>query len=127
MKQREYTEKQKLVLDVIAKLCPYIDKSYVKKEYINMLKKEYGIEPPYLTLREHVEYACCGAYHTFHFTLNDKQISINDWYDMLTDELCALYPLTNRFYVVEDKMKDNGGNCENYHCDHYLTLEPKED
>ena len=28
---------------------------------------------------------------------------------------------------AEDNSKSQGSNCENYHCDHYLTLEPKED
>ncbi len=127
MKQREYTEKQKLVLEVITRLTPCINKNHASEKYINILKEEYGIEPPYLTLREYVYRNGCGAYHTFHFTLNDKELSIDGWWEMLTDELCVLFPLTNQFYVVEDKRKDNGGNCENYHCDHYLTLEPKED
>ena len=126
MKQREYTEKQKLVLEIIEKLFPCSRDRRIE-ERINKVKREYGIEPPYLTLREYVEQNGCGAYHTFHFTLNGKKISIDGWWNMLTDELCSLFPLTAQFYVVEDKREDNGGDCENYHCDHYLQLEPKED
>ena len=29
--------------------------------------------------------------------------------------------------VTKDETKDNGGDATSYHCDHYLTLEPKED
>lgn len=127
MKQRQYTEKQKIVMEIIARLNPCMHKNSNTKELIDAIKKEYGIEPPYLTLRDYVSQNGCGAYHTFHFTLNDKKISISGWWEMLTDELCVLFPLTAQFYVVEDERKDNGGDCENYSCDHYLKLEPKED
>ena len=97
------------------------------KGLIEQIKKDYNIKEPYLTLREYINSKCCGAYHTFHFTLKNVNVSIDTIGDMLTDELCSLYPLTNNFYVLEDETESNDGNCENYHCDHYLKLEPKED
>ena len=127
MKQRKYTELQKEIMKVIARLGRYLDNSKYGKEEIEQIKKDYGIEEPYLTLRQYIRKNCHGAYHTFHFTLNNKKISINTIGDMLTDEWCSLYPLTEKFYVVADNSKSQGGNCENYHCDHYLTLAPKED
>ena len=126
MKQREYTELQKEITKVLGRLDRFV-KDMRGKEEITQIKKDYDIQPPYLTLREYIASNSCGAYHTFHFTLKDKKISIDNLGWLLTDELCVLYPLTKEFYVVRDKTKDNGGNCENYHCDHYLTLEPKED
>lgn len=126
MKQRQYTETQKVVMEVIGRLFRYINKEYAKDE-LDQIKKDYGIKEPYLTLREYIMTHCCGAYHTFHFMLHRYEISIDTLGDMLTDEWCSLYPLTNKYYVVYDEQKSNCDNCDNYHCDHYLRLEIKED
>ena len=125
MKQIQYTETQKVVMDIIDRLSRYVKD--VGKDEINQIMKDYGIKEPYLTLREYIMAHCHGAYHTFHFMLHRYEISINTLGDMLTDEWCSLYPLTDKYYVVNDKRRERGGNCENYHCDHYLTLEIKED
>lgn len=127
MKQRQYTELQKEIMKVLGRLAPYIRNSTYGLEEIEQIRKDYNIKEPYLTLRQYIRQESHGAYHTFHFSLNNKQISINTIGDMLTDDWCSLYPLTEKFYVIGDRTNSQGGNCENYHCDHNLTLEPKED
>lgn len=127
MKQRQYTKEQVEIMKVLSRFEFYATGNDNIKKEIKEIKEEYGIKEPYLTLREYINKHCFGAYHTFHFTICNKQLSIDTIGDMLTDEWCDLYPLTNKFYVVEDKTKSQGSHCENYHCDHYLTLEPKED
>ena len=127
MKQKEYTQEQITIMKVLSRFSCYgIYNKNIKQE-IEQIKKEYDIKEPYFTLREYINIKCCGTYHTFYFILNGIEIFIDNIGDMLTDEYCSLYPLTAKYYVVNDEQKDNGGNCENYHCDHYLTLEIKED
>lgn len=125
MKQRQYSEVQLAVMEVIGRLTRYL--SHNGLEEIEWIRKDYKIEKPLLTLRQYINSHCSGSYHTFHFTLENKEIEIDTIGDMLTDDLCSLYPLTNKFYVVKVKIKQCGSDCENYHSDHYLTLEPKED
>lgn len=125
MKQRQYTELQIEIMNVLERLSFYLNEK--GKREMALIRKDYDIKEPYLTLREYIDSHSCGSYHTFHFVLNGKKISLNNLGYMLDDELCVLYPLTKEFYVVEDNRKDNNGNCENYHCDHYLILKPKED
>ena len=127
MKQREYTQEQIVIMKILLRFEIYATHSDSIKREIKQIKEEYDIKEPYLTLRDYINKHCCGAYHTFHFTLANKKISINTIGDMLTDEWCNLYPLTDKFYVAEDSAKSQGSHCENYHCDHYLTLAPKED
>ena len=127
MKQREYTELQWAIINVINRMAVFMQHNSNAQKEIDNIRKDYDIKEPYLTLRDYIVSQGCGAYHTFHFTLKDKEISIIGLNGMLTDELCTLYPLTKEFYVVNDKRKDNGLGCDQYHCDHYLTLEPKED
>ena len=127
MKQRKYTEAQIEIMKVLERLGFYLDRSEYGKQEIEKIKKDYGIEEPYLTLRQYIMKKSFGAYHTFHFNLDNKNISIDTIGEMLTDEWCSLYPLTEKFYVADDKTASQGSNCENYHCDHYLTLAPKED
>jgi len=129
MKQRQYTELQLTIMNILGRIERHLRKTeneYVLKE-IEEIKKDYDIEPPYLTLREYIQTKSYGAYHTFHFSINGEEIVLNTLGDFLTDELCHLYAETNKYYVVKDDMKDNGGDMTNYHCDHYLTLELKED
>ena len=46
------------------------------KEEIEKIKKDYGIEEPYFTLRQYINSHGFGAYHTFFFELNNK---IRSW------------------------------------------------
>lgn len=126
MKQRQYTELQKEVMKIIEKLYRVVSPNNLTR-VIKEIKEEYKIEEPYLTIRQYINLNSCGAYNTFHFKLNDKEISIDSLSDMLTDELCILYPLTNNYYVVNVKTEINDGNCENFHSDNYLSVELKED
>ena len=125
MKQRQYNEKQLIVIDIINLFSDEVLKRDKYGEYreflkvVNTIKEKYGIKPPYLTLREYIKFNSHGAYHTFKFKLCDKEVSIDSLEDMLSDDYCVLYPHTKDYYVVEDKQKSNGGNCENYHADHY--------
>lgn len=125
MKQIEYNETQKVVIDVIQRLKTYLGPRAV--DVIEKIKKDYDIKDQYLTIRNYINRFSSGSYHTFYFTLDGVEIAIRDIYGMLCDEYCALYPLTAKYYVVGDEEKNYGGNCENYHCDHYLKLEEKED
>lgn len=127
MKQKQYSELQIAVMDVLERLKRFLDKSTYGKTEMEQIKKKYHIEDPYLTVRQYISKYSCGAYHTFHFTIDGEQIYVDDLIDMLTDEYCHLFAKTSKYYVINDKRKDNGGDVETYHCDHYLTLEPKED
>ena len=127
MKQREYNEMQVAIMKVLGRLSVYLSGDKLAMKEIEKIKKDYHIEEPYFTLREYLFQHSIGSYHTFHFTLNGQRISIDSIGGMLTDDYCTLYPLTKHYYVVNDVKSDNGGNCENYHCNHYLHLSPKED
>lgn len=125
-KQRLLTEQQKTALETLELLQRFIGEQTYQKA-INVVRKHFKIEPPLLTIREYIEWQTHGAYHTFVFNLLDYKVEIDSISDMLTDELCNLFPLTKDYYVIEDKKVDNGGDVENYHCIHNLTLEIKED
>ena len=116
-------------MEIIRRLMPHLGKFKDRSAFneIEEIKKDFGIEPPYLTLRQYIETNCSGSYHTFWFIINGQRIGVTDLGDFLTDEYCHLFAETNKYYVAKDDTKDNGGDCENYHCDHTLTLEPKED
>ena len=129
MKQRQYTELQLAIIKVLGRVAYHLSKFENKTafEEIEKIKKDFGIEPPHLTLREYIDANCCGSYHTFWFFIKGQEITITDLSGFLNDKLCHLFTETNNYYVVKDERKDNGGDATNYHCDHYLTLEPKED
>ena len=129
MKQRQYTELQLTIMDILGRIQHHLSENEDRYaiEEIEKIKKDFGIKPPYLTLRDYININYVGSYHTFWFFINGQEIVINNLGDFLNDKWCHLFTETNKYYVVKDERKDNGGNCENYHCDHYLTLEPKED
>lgn len=129
MKQRQYTELQNEIRKVIDRLSNYLPLQTNKsaREEVAKILQDYDIKPPYMTLREYIKRVSCGVYHTFHFNLEGKEVCINHTQDMLTDELCTLYPLTNKYYVSNDEETKErfGGIDERTH--HYLTLAPKDD
>ena len=129
MKQRQYTELQLAIIKVLGRIERNLSKfeNRAAFEEIEEIKKDFGIEPPHLTLRQYIETKCSGSYHTFWFTINEQKIGVTDLGGFLNDKWCHLFTETNNYYVVKDETKDNGGDATSYHCDHYLTLEPKED
>ena len=124
MKQRQYTELQQEIIKVIERLFPYLSGQEEALKEVNKIKDIYGIKPPYMTLRDYL--AQFGRSHTFHFTLNGKELTLNSIYDLLTDELYVLYPLTKDYYVEDDRQVEEDSDLY-YHYDHYLILSPKED
>lgn len=77
----------------------------------------------YPTLREFLKQHQAGAYHTFEFVMpyynNKIPVSVDGIWDF---EKIYQHGLLDMFYVISDNAKDNGGNCENYHCTHKLEL-----
>ena len=98
--------------------------TFILKDIIDKIEIQYDIKPKYLTLREYLKKYSCGAYHNFIFDINyDGQsikvnvISIDDFLRYFNVKILDIY------YVVKDEKKDNGAGCDQYQCDHYLTLE----
>lgn len=128
MKQVEYTDKQKEIIELLkpfkelVKNNPYDLKSRIK-ELISKTEKKYDIKPLLLTLREYLNEKSRGAYHHFIFRINNVDINVigvSDFSRTFNDYLL------DKYYVVEDKTTNNGGDCCNYECKHYLKLEEKE-
>lgn len=131
MKQVKYTEKQLLVLEVLGEIDKFfkykMSYDFQKKYYfesINKIKAKYGIKERYQTLREYISNCECGAYHNFIFDIGGKKINVIGVYDF---ERFYNSKLLDKYYVLKDNAKDNGGNCENYKCEHYLDIVEKED
>ena len=132
MKQIEYNEKQKIVLEVIN---DFIEKFHDEYRYsrdiskfhkrINEIKSKYGIIDKYKTLREYISENECGAYHEFQFKIDDcvsvKTRGIDEFENIYNKKWLDMY------YVLNDKSSDNDGNCENYLCVHVLEIVLKED
>lgn len=74
----------------------------------------------YMTLREYIEEHENGAYHTFVFDIGGIHIRVISVWDF---EKYYNKELLDRFNVVADNEKSYGDNCENYSCEHNLTLE----
>ena len=137
MEQVKYTEKQLLVLEIIKEIdelfapsekysSEYEIRTYNSK--INKLKAKYGIVEKHKTLKEYIQEHECGAYHDFIFEMefgfNKVKIQVST-----VSEFARYYnpQLLERYYIVDAKTEDNGGDCENYNCKHYLKLAPKDD
>ena len=132
MKQIEYTEKQKLVLEILAKVDEVFKPdrftySFEKDDYfykIKKLKEIYGIKELYKTLREYIKEKSYGSYHRFIFDLNGTPVQVCGVYDF---ENTFNSKWLDKFYVIKDTQKSFGSNCENYQCNHYLELVRKDD
>ena len=92
--------------------------------FLIKLKREYGLLPKYPTLREYIRENSRGAYHNFIFNLGSHEVKVTSVFDFV-----SIYKqeLLDMFFVVKDRKEDNGGNCENYECNHYLEIEAKEE
>lgn len=126
MKQIEYTEKQKEILKI---LKPF-EEFYKENKYFNGMdklgkkikdtKEKYGIKEQYQTLREYLKKHSCGAYHQFIFEIDKIKIDVLDDHDF---ERMFNTKLLDKYFVVNDRTEDNGGDCTNYNCKHFLTIE----
>ena len=132
MKQTNYTQEQEKVLEI---LKPFMELTYGKSprysiekrelaEIIKKTKEKYGIKDKLLTLGQYIAKHECGAYHYFIFEINGVSIRV-----IGVGEFQRIYQpkLLDNYYVLKDDAKDNGGDCCSYQCNHYLTIEPKED
>lgn len=92
--------------------------------FLIKLKREYGLLPKYPTLREYIRENSRGAYHNFIFHLGSHEVRVSSVFDF---ESIYKKELLDMFVVTGDRKEDNGGNCENYECNHYLEIEAKEE
>lgn len=126
MKQIEYTEKQKEVLQILEpfiKLANQCGSNAIRvqvKAIISATLEKYGIKEQYLTLREYLNKHSIGAYHHFIFNINNVCINVIDDEDF---ETTYKSELLDQYYVINDTRESFGGNCENYECRHNLELE----
>jgi hypothetical protein len=132
LNKNKLTDDQKLVKEVIEKINDKIKERILKRgrldEYdleaiMKRVKREYKLIPQYDTLEEYINAHSCGSYHKFYFYIGSKSfecIAVGEFEDYYNPEILKAY------VVVNDEVKDNGGNCENYECVHKLTVERKE-
>jgi hypothetical protein len=130
MKQVEYTDKQKEIIEILKPFKELYNRfpecMDARKQLgiiINSIEEKNNIKSKLLTLREYLIEKSRGAYHNFIFRINNVDINVigvNDFSRTFNDLLL------DRYYVVDDKTESTGDNCENYNCNHYLTLEVKE-
>ena len=129
MKQIEYTDKQKEVLKILEpfkefyKENKYFNGIDTLGEIISKTKEKYKIKEQYQTLREYLKEHSCGAYHTFLFEINHIKIDVTGIWEF---ENMYNSKLLDKYYVVDDMMISNGGDCTNYNCEHHLTIEEKD-
>ena len=117
------------VIELLKPFKDYLNNTYVitrsgLKDIIDKIEIQYEIKPKYLTLREYLEKNSCGAYHSFIFDIkyDSQSIKVNV---VSTKEFSRYFneSFLDIYYVVKDDKKDNGAGCDQYQCDHYLTLE----
>lgn len=95
------------------------------EQHLNVLKKKYDLKPKYPTLREYINEHSSGAYHSFNFDIG-RTLSANV-IDCKEFERYFNPALLDKYVVVGDNQKDNGGDCENYECNHYLVIKEIEE
>lgn len=122
MKQIEYTEKQKIVLEVLEQVDKEFkpDKfamGFQRQEYfdkINRIKLFFDIREKYLTLREYISKKSCGAYHYFIFDIDNigfKTTSVDKFEQYHNPKLL------DKYYVVSDQTGELIGNIHNHHLE----------
>lgn len=130
MKQIEYTEKQLMVLELLDDFAEVLKPNEfmfdsTKQSYfvrVQEIKKRYGIEEMFLTLREYLE-KYGSEFDRFAFVINGIQIGyisgINDFEETYNPALL------DKYYVLSDTAK--GKNSEDYESHrHHLELAPKD-
>ena len=130
MKQIEYTEKQKIVLEVINDFAKEFQADYnydfQRKNWhsrISKIKEKYGIKDQFLTLREYLSKHSSGAYHHFIFKIYPLRI---DTIGVQEFERYYNPKLLDEYFVINDRTTDNNGNCETYQATHYLEIVEKD-
>jgi hypothetical protein len=120
----EYLEEKLKDMDSNRYISAVTIKSLVN-HYLNELKKKYDVKTKFPTLREYINEHSSGAYHSFNFDIG-RTLSAN----VIDCEEFERYfnpALLDKYVVVGDNKKDNGGNCENYECNHYLVIKEIEE
>ena len=127
MEQIKYTDKQKLVLEILNDVLnayePDTRYDFQKAKLFTVrqtILEKYGIKEKFLTLKEFIKKYESGAYHHFIFTIcNEIEVDV-----IGIDEYNKYYvgDWLDRYYVVN--YKKNGGN---EGSDYVLKLAPKTD
>lgn len=104
-------------------LTEYLDKRATELicMWITENKREDAKKKP--TLKEYISGYQAGAYHRFIFTIGNKEIDVIG----ISDFISVYNPdLLEEYEVVSVETKEEGSDCTNYECRHYLTLKLKE-
>lgn len=125
---KELTEEQKIVVDVLTPFKSYIliaastgKRNRDIERVIDDIERKYELKPKYMTLREYLKRYSKGAYHHFIFSIYNRHIEVNG-----VEDFEALYKaeLLDKYRVIKDEEKSNDDyRCDNYRCEHYLELE----
>lgn len=127
------TDEQKFAKEIIDKIFEELEDKRIRsgdldrydlEEVMKKINREYKLIPQYDTLKEYLGEHANGAYHKFIFYIDSIKMSCINIEDF---RRYYNFTLLDRYVVVEDKQKDNGGNCENYECVHNLTLKRNEE
>jgi hypothetical protein len=92
---------------------------------LNELKKKYDLKPKFPTLRQYINEHSSGSYHRFNFSIGG--VLGANVIDCEEFERYFNPALLDKYVVVDDKQSDNGGDCENYECNHYLVIKEIEE
>jgi len=123
----DYLEEKLDYIKINRELRTYSVRDLIKEmaHHLDELKKKYELKPKYPTLREYINEHSSGAYHSFNFDIG-RTLSAN----VIDCEEFERYfnpALLDKYVVVGDNQKDNGGDCENYECNHYLVIKEIEE
>ena len=113
-------EEIRCLLEEIKKSCSF---NYINNTLANIVKtyeEKYDLVTPKPTLREYINANARGAYHNFIFTIGSNKFNVIN-----CDEFVEYgnAKLLDMFLVYDDDMRDNCGGCDQYLCNHYLTIE----
>ena len=127
---KQLSEAQKAVrpiLEEIRSLLEDMKKScslnYINNTLFNIVEtyeEKYDLVEPKPTLRQYMDRKACGAYHHFYFDINSNKFNVTGSNDFIQYGNAKLLDM---FLVVDDAMRDNGAGCDQYVCNHHLTIE----